>query len=81
MNKGRLRDGSKKHICRRQACISVYIHLYTDFYELFAINICGLHHFVKSSSLRLGKSIVKQYIHFQKGVRVCHVIQQFIPKS
>lgn len=50
-------------------------------HELFAIKICGLYHLVKSSSLRLGKSNVKQFIHFQKGVRVCHVIQQFIPKS
>lgn len=45
----------------------MYIHLYMDFYELFAITTCGLYHFIKSSSLRLGKSILKQYIHFQKG--------------
>lgn len=77
MNKGRLRYGPKKLLVDGR---HEHIFIYTDFYDLFAINICGLYHFVKSSSLRLGKSIVKQNIHFQKGVRVCIVIQ-FIPKS
>lgn len=39
MNKGRLRYGANKRlVAGRHECI--FIH--TDFYELFAINVCGL---------------------------------------